>query len=407
MVNVLFRPDALSVTLIALVFAYILSELSKKLKLPRVVGQILAGLILGVPVIKSWLFTDETTSAFSFMTNLGIILLFFFIGLEINFKQFSKNAKESSLIALFNTTLPLFLGFLAGRVLFGFDNITSLIIGISLSVSSVAVSLDILEEAKLLKTKIGNLIMTSGTVDDVFELLLVSTILVLFHTVGEQSIQKLLFDILIFVVIILVFRISLIPFALKIFDKDKSRPTLFMGALIIVLFMAYISEIFSIGSLIGALIAGVLVRQTLLTGDERKPWEKNEISHLIHAISFGFFIPIFFVNVGLTTDIFRISSNILLVVVLLIIDVIGTIMGTVIGVSLSKGTIGEALIVGWGVIAKGDTELVIATVALKSGLINIDVFTAIIAVAFISTIIGPIVFNKLIKKFINPKKKNS
>ena len=390
--------NAVFVTLIALVVAYSLSEVAKFFKLPRVVGQILAGIILGLPLIKSKLFTDEITSVFSFMTNLGIILLFFFVGLEINFRQFKKNVRGSTLIAIFNTTLPLFLGFIAGRVIFGFDNITSLIIGISLSVSSVAVSLDILEEAKLLKSRIGNLIMTSGTIDDIFELLLISMILIIFHTVGQGNITKLIFDILIFIVAVVIFRILLIPFALKQFKRDKSKATLFMGALIIVLFIAYISELFSIGLLIGALIAGILVRQTLLTGEERDPWSKNELSHLIHAISFGFFIPIFFINVGLITDVFRLPSNLLLVFILFLIDIIGTLMGTLIGVALSKGSLEEALIIGWAVIAKGDTEIVIATVALKSGLINLDIFTAIIAVAVISTIVGPIIFNRLIRK---------
>ncbi len=391
--------DALVVTLVALVIAYVLSELFRYFRLPRVLGQILAGVVLGIPIIKSWLFTADVYSAFSFITNIGIILLFFFIGLEINFRKFKTNVREAALIAIFNTIIPLFLGFIISRVLFNFDNIASLVIGISLSVSSQAISLDILEEAKLLKSKLGNLIMTSGTVDDVFELLLISTILVIFHTVGQGSINNLVFDIVMFVVIIFIFRISLIPFALRQFEKDKSQATLFMGSLIIVLFMAYISEIFSVGSLIGALIAGILVRQTLLSKEEKKPWRKNEISHLIHVMAFGFLIPIFFVNVGLQLDISRISSNLFLVFALLFIDIFGTLAGTLVGVALSKGTIQEALIVGWGVVPKGDTELVIATLALHSGLINLNIFTAIITVALACTFIAPIFFKLLIKKY--------
>lgn len=211
--------------------------------------------------------------------------------------------------------------------------------------------------------------------------------------------KNLIFDILIFIAIIIVLRISLIPFALRQFEKDKSQAVLFMGSLIIVLFMAYLSEFFSVGSLIGALIAGILVRQTLLSKSERQPWRKNEISHLIHVMAFGFLIPIFFVNVGLQLDITRISSNLFLVFVLLFIDIFGTLAGTLVGVALSKGSVHEALIVGWGVVPKGDTELVIATLALNSGLINLNIFTAIITVAIASTFIGPIVFKLLIKRY--------
>lgn len=392
--------NALLVTLLALVLAYLLSEIFRYFKLPRVIGQISAGIILGIPILKNMLFTNEIVSVFSFITNIGIILLFFFVGLEISLNQFKKNFKESSLIAIFNTLTPLITGFLVGKFLFGFNNITSLIIGISISVSSQAISLDILEELKLLKTKIGNLIIASGTVDDVFELLLISSILILFHStvLGQLSFQKLIFDVLIFVLIIIISRILLIPFALRIFEREKSKSVLFMGALIIVFLMAYLSELLGIGSLIGALIAGILVRQTLLTGEDRKPWRKNEISHSIHMVSFGFLIPIFFVNVGLNTNINSLYSNIFLVTVLIVIDILGTLVGTIIGVLLSRGTLKEGLIVGWGVIPKGDTELVIATLALNSGLIGADIFTAIITVALFSTFLAPIVFRILIKR---------
>src|SRR3989338_1457844 len=173
--------NILPAVLIALVLAYLLSEIFSRFGLPRVIGQILAGIALGVPLMREALFTSDVMPVFSFITNIGIILLFFFVGLEINLSQFRKNFRESSLIAVFNTLIPLTAGFLVAKFLFGFGNLTSLVLGISVSVSSQAISLDILEELKLLKSKIGNLIITSGTVDDIFELLLISSLLVVFH----------------------------------------------------------------------------------------------------------------------------------------------------------------------------------------------------------------------------------
>ncbi|MBI2522754.1 cation:proton antiporter [Candidatus Woesearchaeota archaeon] len=383
----------------ALVLAFLFSEIFKRFGLPRVIGQILAGIILGLPIIKSSLFTDETTPIFSFATNLGIILLFFFIGLEINLVEFRKNFKESSLIAVFNTLVPLLAGFLAAKFLFGFNNIASLVLGISVSVSSQAISLDILEELKLLKSKIGNLIIASGTVDDVFELLLISSLLVVFHSaIGQIGLQNVILDIGIFVIMAILFRVLVIPLGLKFIGKETSHSAFFMRALIIVLLMSYISELLGVGSLIGALIAGMLVRQTLMAGESRKPWRMNEISHSIHMISFGFLIPLFFVSVGLNTNINAIPSNLFLVLVFIVIDLLGTLLGTIIGVLLSKGTFREGMIVGWGVIPKGDTELVIATLALNGGLITADIFTVIITVALFSTFLAPIVFKLLVKR---------
>ncbi|MBI2130982.1 cation:proton antiporter [Candidatus Woesearchaeota archaeon] len=399
MVNGLFT------VLIALTAAYILSEVFRRFSLPRVLGQILAGIILGMPLIKQQLFDEQVISAFSLITNIGIILLFFFIGLEINITQFKKNFKESSLIAVFNTLIPLAAGFLIGKYLFGYDTLASLIIGIAVSVSSQSISLDILEEVKLLKSKIGNLIIASGTVDDVFELLLISTLLIIFHAAGSAGADffSLSSNLMVFLLIVIVARAVFIPFALNIFQKEKSQAVLFNGALIIVLIMAYLSELFGVSSMIGALIAGMLVRQTLLTGTDRKPWRRNEISHSIHIISFGFLVPLFFVTVGLNTNLDSISSNLFLIGVLILVDVLGTLSGTIIGVLLSKGSWKEGLIVGFGVMPKGDTELVIATLALNSGFITKDLFTAIIAVAIFSTFLAPIVFRYLVRKYPDNK----
>ncbi len=398
--------NPLLATLIALLLAYLLSEIFRYFGLPRVIGQILAGIILGVPIIKGLFFPESILSIFSFISNIGIILLFFFIGLEINASQFKRNFKETSLIAIFNTVIPLVAGFLIGKFLFGFSTMASVIIGISVSVSSQAISLDILEEMKLLKSKIGNLIISSGTVDDVFELLLISAILVSLHStiLGETSLLKLGMNLGIFLLIIVVARFALIPLALRALENEKSKSTLFMGSLIIVLLMAYLSELYGVGSLIGALIAGIMVRHTLLTGNHRKPWEKNEISHSIYIISFGFMIPIFFVSVGLNFDLNVLSSNLFLVFVLILIDIFGTLIGTIIGVLLSKGTISEGFMVGFGVLPKGDTELVIASLALGTGIINLAIFTAIITVALFSTFFAPIVFKILAKKYIKVHK---
>ena len=399
--------NALLVTLIALVLAYVLSEVMRHLRLPGVVGQISAGIILGIPFIREYILNEEVISIFNYIANIGIILMFFFVGLEISFAAFRRNLKESVYVSFFNTIIPLAIGFVVMKYLFSFDTLTSLIIGIALAVSAQAISLDILQEMKLIKSRVGTIIMESGTVDDVFELLLISVLLIAFHATTFQGLNliNLLIDIVIFAVIVIVFKSILIPYTLKMCEADKSRSNLFMGALMVVLLMAYLSEVFGIGSLIGALVAGILMRQTFLSSQDRKPWRKTELSHSVHAISFGFLIPLFFVNVGLQADLSALSSNLWLVLVLILIDLLGTVFGSVIGVLLSGGTLREGFIVGWGVSPKGDTELVIASLALNKGLISVDIYTAIITVALITTFVAPIVFKFLVKRHAPGEKK--
>lgn len=398
---VIKRENILFIILVTLLLAYLFSELFKYFKLPRVVGQIIAGILIGVFDAKFRIFTPDTRSFFDFLTNIGIILLFFFVGLEIDLKRFRKNIKESAMISLFNTFFPLAFGFLISRVIFQLDNISSLVVGIALAVSSQAISLDILEESKLLKTKLGNLIMTTGAVDDIFELFAISVILIIFNVSleGGTSLRQFYFSILIFVVAITILRYSLIPLTLKMFNRDKSRDVLFMGGLIIVLFMAYLSDILGISSFVGSLVAGIMVRQTLINVEHHKPWTRNELSHSIHILSFGFLIPLFFVNVGLKTSLESITQNFGMAMAFLAIDLAGTIFGTLVGVAFSGGTVQEGLIVGWAVTPKGDTELVIATIALAGNLINQNVYSAIVTVALLSTLISPIAFKFLIKRY--------
>ena len=392
--------NALLFTLLALVLAYGLSELFHYCRLPRVIGQLLAGIVLGTPFLKGIFYNDDIGAAFSYLANIGILLLFFFVGLELNLRRLKSNMKESVYISVFNTLIPLITGFLVARYAFHLDQIVSLIIGISVSVSSQAISLDILDEVKLLRSRIGSLIIASGTVDDVFELLLISAILIVFRSaaLGSTDILVLILDVVVFIIMVIAFRAFLIPAALKIFEREKSQSSLFMGALIIVLTMAYLSEVLGIGSLIGALIAGILIRQTLLKEADLKPWRRNELSHSLHAISFGFLVPLFFVGVGLRMDIGSLSGNLLLVGVLIVIDIAGTLLGTVTGVLMGKGSLREGFIIGWGVLPKGDTELVIATLALQHGIITVGVYTVIITVALVSTFIAPIMFKYLVRK---------
>lgn len=384
---------------VALTLAYVFSELLKVFKLPRVIGQLGAGFILGFPLVKNFLFTPETTSIFAFFANMGIILLFYFVGLGINLREFKKHAKTSAFISIFNTTIPLVVGFLVSSYLFHLSPIVSLVIGISLAVSAQAVSLDILEEAHLLKSRVAQIIITTGTVDDVFEFLLISVLLVIFHvSSADTNLWYILAGIIAFLLLVVLLRFIIVPFALRQFEKSKSATTLFMGSLIIVILISSLAEVFKIGALIGAVIAGMIVRQVLLKGKHRKPWEEHAIAKSIHLISFGLLVPIFFVWVGMNTTLTALSSDLLLIIALFLITIFGTIAGTIIGVIAAKGSVKEGLIVGLGVLPKGDTELVIATLALGAGLITAQIFSAIVLSAFFVTLIAPLLFNYVILK---------
>ena len=406
MLNIVQPLHPLFVLLIIVSLGYAFGEICKLVRLPRVVGQIFAGLMLGVPFIKVYMITESTGPMLKFMGDMGILLLFFFVGLQIDVRSFKKNLPEEVLVSVCNTALPFLFGFGVLYFFFGISWMGSLIVGMCLAMGAQAVSIDVLEELGLLKSRVGKIIMSSATIDDVFEIILISIMFALMHiSAGDLQTNAVLVDVGIFVVAILALRYVVIPVLLSLFAEERKLTYLFTGAVVITLIMALVTEYLGLGAIIGALFAGLMVREVLMTGKTRNIWEEHNIAKAIHIISFGLFIPIFFVWVGMNTDLTLMFTNTSLLIWMVIIALFGTVIGTVIGVMLHRGTLAEGLIVGWGSAPKGDIELVVAALALGKNIISPDLYSALILMAFFSTLIAPIVFRYVVKRYSGVLKK--
>jgi len=323
--------------------------------------------------------------------------MFYYVGLEVNFKVFTKNIQKSLAISVVNTTLPLIVGFAVMRFIFEFNIMVSLIIGIALSVSAQSVSLGFLEELKLVKSKLGGIIISAGAVDDIIELILVSILLSFFQlAVTDVPHLRLVLGLFFFVVLVSIARLWFIPYTLRFFDREKSSTARFTGALLIVLLIASLSELLGMGFLIGAMIAGMVVRQTIFKDVTIPDWEEHDIAKSVHITAFGFLVPLFYVWVGLNTDISTLGTHLFFLAILIVIALLGTVGGTALAVVLNKGSLREGLMIGWGLTPKGDIELAIATLALREGIITPAIFTSLVLMALFTTIISPIAFKYLV-----------
>ena len=391
--------DPMMALLIIVVLAYTFGEVTRKMGVPRVVGQIFAGLVLGIPFIKPYILTGRNGELISFLADIGILLLFFFVGLQINMKDFKKNVGGSAMVSVFNTSIPFIGGLLFCHYVLEFSMVTSVIIGMCLSVSSQAVSISVLDELKMLKSKIGKHIITAGAVDDIIELVLLSVVLTLIHaSVKQASTTRVFMDIMIFVAAIIAFRYIIIPVLMHLFAEERSITYLFTGAVVITLILALVTMYLGLGSIVGALFAGIIVREVLLGGKKANPWEEHNIAKAIHIVSFGFLVPIFFAWVGMNTDITAIIIEWKLIVLLLVLAILGSVLGSVLGTLFHGGKWFDGFIIGWGLVPKGDVELVIASLALAQGLISENIFSALIMMALLATLIAPVVFRYFVKK---------
>jgi len=392
-------PPLLTI-LICLVLAYFLAETFRKIGLPRVVGEVMAGVLLGIGAIKPYLIGSESMKVIDFLANLGIILLFYYVGLQMNLGAFAKNVKRSTLISVFNTFLPFLLGFGLSRYVLGLDALPSLIVGVSLSVSAQSVSVDILEEIGMLKSRLGNMIVTEGAVDDVIEIVFITILLAVFQSsITGLTIPELIVDIALFAGVLVLARLLVIPYALRFFDREKSSTSRFTVSMIIVLLMAMFAEYLGMGILVGAIAAGMIVRQSIFKERALPNWEQHDIARSTHIMAFGFLIPFFFIKIGLHTNVGLIVPNIGMAALFTIIAIAGTIGGTILAVILTRGRFHEGMLLGWALSPKGDIELVLLALALEHGIIMQNLFTALIVTSLATTIISPIIFKKLVLRY--------
>ena len=392
--------QALLTILVCLVIAYFFGELLHKLKIPRVVGQVGAGLFLSIGVIKDILFTDESLKTLSFLAHLGIILLFYYVGLEVNFKTVLKTARNSITISLFNTILPLLLGFGLSYFILKLGLIPSLVIGMTLPTAALSISINQLEELRMLKTKIGTLLLSVGMFNDVLQIIIIAVIFSLIQVGTSQSgLLTLFLDMLIFILVVVAARLWFIPSILAFFDKEHSSTARFTASMIIVLLVASLSEVLGLGLIIGALIAGVIVRQTIFKDHLLSSWQEHDIARSVHILAFGFLIPLFFLWTGLSVDFSLVFKETGLILFLAFLSIFGNVAGVMIPMLFTKGSWQEGLLLGIGLSPKGDVELAVAALALEAALISQSLFAVLVMMSVLTTIISPILFRVLAKRY--------
>jgi len=188
---------------VILILAFALSELFRKIGLPSVVGQIFAGIILGIPVLEHLLLSDESSLlVVDFLAELGIVFLLFLAGLEIDLEKIKETSRDSILISLSSAILPFFLGF-AFIMLFlpEYGFLTAIIFGGALMVTSEGTKVKVLMDLNSLNTQLGAIMLSAGTIDDIFEVLLLSIVVVMAHGGSFVELARIPLELLVFAIV--------------------------------------------------------------------------------------------------------------------------------------------------------------------------------------------------------------
>ncbi|NQW45063.1 MAG: cation:proton antiporter [Deltaproteobacteria bacterium] len=390
----------LSSILLLLVMARLLGQLMIQLKQPSLVGEIFAGILLG-PAILKWIQPNKPLEG---IAELSVFLIVLAAGLEMEMGPVVKSMKGRGFIAaMLGFLIPLTGGIILGSAL-GLNPITSFFLGLCMSITALPVTVQILSSFNLLQGKIASFTIATSILNDVLGLLCLGIIidrqdlpatgglLPLIMSVLRTSLKFSLFAFLIFATNRLIqwgtHRTSSIEKLLSKFENLFGPEAIFGVAIIFVLFFGSMSETLGSHFIIGAFFGALL-----LSRDVFGTSVFSELQNTIQSLTSGFLSPIFFAYLGLSFSVQSLAHPLMIIGVLLV-SIFSKILGGYLGGKLLKMTHLEALGAGIILNGRGIMELVVANIAYQKGLINQNLFSTLIIMGIVTTMMTPLLFAK-------------
>ncbi len=362
-----------------------LSELFKKFHLPYVVALILTGIIIG-PFALNILVVDETID---FLGSIGLVFLMFMAGLEIKLSSFRKLVGGAAKFSIFNGIFPMVVGFMVASYL-GYDLVGSIMLGIIFVSSSIAIVIPVLEAQGLLKVKLGRLIVSGTILEDVFSLVLLSIFLQMVAPTTEIPLYLFYIIVAISLYALRVF----IPKAREAFRKFHGEGKDLFEEEVRFIFVVLIATVVFFDLLgMHAIIAGFFTGLVLSESIKSEMLMKK-----IHALSYGLFIPIFFIIIGAEMDIgvfFGGGEALMVIFIIVAASVFSKFFGGILAGRANGFTSKESVIAGAATIPQLSTTLAVAFVGREMGLIDDVLITAMIVLSIATTFCGPILVKYL------------
>ena len=375
-----------------------LGVLSERVHMPQVVGALVAGVLLGPSVFG---FVSETDFLVK-TSEIGVIMLMFLAGLDTDLAELKKTGFASFVIAVIGAVLPLIGGTICYEIFFKdvadpMDFLKALFIGVVLTATSVSITVETLREMGKLKGKVGTAVLGAAVIDDILGII-VLTVITGFADPSVKPI-RVMGNIALFFVFIAIIGIIFYKAFQKMDIIWSNHRRLAIVSLAFCFILSYIAEVFfGIADITGAYFAGIILCNIL---DLREYVAKK-----INIMNYMFFAPIFFSSIGIKTNLEGFTSEIAAFsIVLLIIAILTKVLGCGLGAKLFKFTNHEALAVGVGMISRGEVALIVAQKGAAAGLINTDLFPAIVLVVVVTTLVTPILLKLVMNK--EPKPSNA
>ncbi|MCI6713748.1 MAG: cation:proton antiporter [Lachnospiraceae bacterium] len=376
---------------IILFFAKVFGILARKCKAPQVVGQIIAGLLIG-PCVLGWVGQSDFIAQ---MAEIGVIILMFAVGLETDLKELIKTGPVAFLIACTGVFVPLVLGTILYMVFYGTAPWGSehfykaVFIGTIMTATSVSITVAALQELGKIKSKVGTTIVSAAIIDDVIGIIVLTVVLGFKNPASSPS--MVIVKTIAFFVIAVIGGFAIFKVFLKLDNRYPHTRRIPIVSLAFCFALSYIAEkYFGIADITGAYIAGIVLCNLS---------DNEYIERKIDVSSYMIFGPIFFASIGLKTSFDSMNGKLFaFCICFVIVALIAKVIGCGLVSKLCKFNMSDSLKIGVGMMTRGEVALIVAQKGLAAGLLTSDYFTAVILLILVSSIATPIVLKFLYSK---------
>jgi len=391
---------------IILIGARAAGALARRFGQPRVLGELIIGVILG-PTLLNMLGSSllGTTDLHLFepihqLAELGVLMLMFKIGLDVHLSELTQMGRVAALSGVIGAVFPVVLT-LPIVVLFGETWQAGLVAGVTLAATSVSISAQVLVDLGVLRTRVGNALLATALVDDVVAILLLSVSFAITSTQGSVQVGDVLM-ILVRMAVFLVVAFAIAWFVLpRLLNWIHNRPELSQSyglagiAIVIALGFGWAAEHFGgVAAITGAFIAGVGISQM-------RESIKRTIDTAVSSIAYALLVPIFFVSVGLQTNLAQFPLSALpFAGIILVIAVVTKVYGCGWGARVAKMSPREALQLGVCMISRGEVGLIIASQAAARGIFKAGdpLFSVMFLIILLTTLITPVLVRRVFRE---------
>jgi len=376
--------------LVILLTARIFAELAVRLNTPSVIGELLAGVVLG-PSLFGWL---EPTQVIKLMAEIGIILLLFEVGLETDIKRLARSGAKSALVAAVGFVLPLALGFVLSYWLFGLSLLVSLFVGGTLTATSIGITVRVLSDLKRQQSHEGQIVLGAAVLDDVLGVVLLA-LLYEFSTGGGISFANA-GRVLMFVgafFLLAPLAAKMMSLVVKRFDAVSGIPGLIPTTIVsLVLFFAWLANTIGAPELLGGFAAGLaLSRRFFLPFGVAVRADKDFAGRIETQMQpiIQLFTPIFFVYVGLSLNFREIDWGSMFIWLFSLSLFAAALLGKLLGAFLIRESWPTRWMVGMAMMPRGEVGLIFAELGRVSGILNNELYAGMVIVIAFTTLLPP------------------